>query len=208
MASGAVSGKAARKPFSPVNAAVLALVIEQPTHTYDVARRFEDRFAGLLDVGDARVYQAMERLTAQGLVEQLPLSSAERRRPSKPKCRNRATAEGARTHREWLAESMRDDPMRTQLRQRLLSLTVHDTTAVLDVISRYERACTTQIAAAPVPPEDAEASTAEEIMDSLRDRLFAELDRVMMQACLEWVAFGRAQTQMADARIRQLSEER
>jgi DNA-binding PadR family transcriptional regulator len=178
---------------------VLALVLEQPSHPYEVWQRFDERFGSLIPVGTSRIYKAVKSLRDNGLVEEFQPGSTRA---------YRATAVGARTHREWLAEDMRDDPLRVELQRRLLSLTVHDTTAVLDVVSRYERACAAEVAAAPLPPEGAQGDSAAEIVDTLRQQLLAEERRVMLQARLAWIAFARVHTQQAAERIRQLEDRR
>jgi DNA-binding PadR family transcriptional regulator len=176
---------------------VLALVVEQPGHRYDVWQRFDERFGSLIPVGSSRIYKAVKSLRDGGLVEEFRAG---------PNRGYRASALGARTHREWLAEDMRDDPLRAELLRRLLSLTVHDTTAVLDVVARYERACAAEMSAAPLPPEGADGDSAAEIVNTLREQLLAEERRVMMQARLAWSAFARVHTLDAAQRIRQLSE--
>ena len=183
--------------LSPVHAAVLALVVEQPDHRYRLWLRFDERFGGLIPVGSSSIYKAVGWLRDGGLVEEF--RDGGRRG-------YRASALGARTHREWLAGEMVNDPLRAELLRRLLSLTVQSTTAILDLIARYERACAAEISAAPLPPEGADGDSAAEIVDTLREQLLAEERRVMMQARLAWSAFARVHTLDAARRIRQLSE--
>ncbi len=178
-----------------MGAAVLALVIEKPSYGYEVWQRFEERFGSLLDVGSSRIYQVVNALLEEGLIEQVPGRGAGSRRQPKP--RYRATALGALEHRRWLAEELRDDPLRTELHRRLLAIGVDDATTMLELVDRYEQACLDEMAQlgghAPMSA-DARLSAA-----AVRDRLLAEEQRLVLEARLKWILFARRQLQAAAA---------
>jgi DNA-binding PadR family transcriptional regulator len=175
--------KRRRQGRTPVNAAVLALVIEKPSYGYEVWQRFEERFRGVLEVGSSRIYQAVDGLLDDGLIEELPGAAAAGRRQPRP-C-YRATARGAQAHREWLAEELRGDPTRIELNRRLLATGAHDALALADVIDRYERACLDEMAQLRTVVRDA--------APTLRDRLLAEERRLVLEARLKWILFARGQ---------------
>jgi DNA-binding PadR family transcriptional regulator len=175
-----------------VGAAVLALVIEKPSYGYEVWQRFERRFGGLLDVGPSRIYQAVNGLLDDGLVEVLPGSADGTRRQPRP--RYRATARGTRAHREWLAEELRADPVRFELRQRLLAIGADDASALLEIVDRYEQACLddmTELRTTTDPASTGADATA------VCERLLAEERRLVLEARLKWILFARRQLEAA-----------
>jgi DNA-binding PadR family transcriptional regulator len=58
---------------SPVNWALLGLLIEHPTYAYDLAQRFERRYGEALTLSNiGHVYTALGALEGRGLVEEIP----------------------------------------------------------------------------------------------------------------------------------------
>jgi DNA-binding PadR family transcriptional regulator len=168
---------------TPVNAAVLALVIEQPSYGYEVWQRFEARFSGVLDVGASRIYQAFDGLLDEGLIEELPGAADATRR--QPRQRYRATDRGRQSHRAWLAEELHGDPARLELNRRLLATAGDDRASLLDVIDRYEQACLDEMA-------QLHTATCAAV-GALRDRLLAEERRLVLEARMKWILFARHQ---------------
>ena len=169
-----------------MNAAVLALVIEKPSYGYEVWQRFDVRFGELLDVGASRIYQAVNGLLEAGLIEELPRRRSDSRRQPRPSYR--ATADGLRVHREWLAEELRGDPTRLELNRRLLATGGDDEPTLLAVIDRYEQACLDEMAQLRTGTGD----------EPIRDRLLAEERRLVLEAQLKWIAFARRQLHAAE----------
>lgn len=172
-----------------MHAAVLALVIEKPSYGYEVWQRFEARFAGVIDVGASRIYQAFDGLLEGGLIEQLPGAAGGSRRQPRP-C-YRATARGANVHRTWLAEELRSDPTRLELNRRLLVAGADDVPTLLAVVDRYEQACLDEIAALPTDIRSEPGA--------MRDRLLTEERRLVLEARMKWVLFARRQLEAAGA---------
>ncbi len=172
-----------------MRAAVLALVIEQPSYGYEVWQRFEARFADVIDVGASSIYQAFDGLLEDGLIEQLPGAAGGSRRQPRP-C-YRATVRGTEAHRAWLAEELRSDPTRLELKRRLLATGADDIPTLLQVVDRYEQACLDEIGALPI--ETRSAPTA------MRDRLLAEERRLVLEARMKWILFARHQLEAVGA---------
>jgi DNA-binding PadR family transcriptional regulator len=173
----------------PVQLAVLALLIERPTYVYELSQRFDDRFGELLPVATGTVYKAVDGLLKRGLVERMAIEGEEDRRQPKP--HYRATADGARTLRQSLADDMRGDPFQADMLQRLMSVSVQDARAMLDLVDRYERVCLEQLGTlAPAPPPlvlgEPQTSFA-----TLRGELVAEERRLALEAQMKWVAYAR-----------------
>lgn len=167
---------------------MLALLIERPTYVYELSQRFDDRFGELLPIATGTVYKAVDGLLKRGLVERMAIEGEEDRRQPKP--HYRATADGARMLRQSLADDMRGDPFQADMLQRLMSVSVQDARAMLDLVDRYERVCLEQLGslAPPPPPLLGESQTS---FATLRGELVAEERRLALEAQMKWVAYAR-----------------
>src|SRR6266705_1532164 len=89
---------------------VLALVIEQPSHGYELIQRYQRRFGAFVPLSVPRVYGALDRLHEMGLIEPIALKG---RKPAPRQQRMRrsyrATEAGVEAYRRWVAERMRED---------------------------------------------------------------------------------------------------
>jgi DNA-binding PadR family transcriptional regulator len=126
-----------RTLHATVNWAVLGLVIEKPSYGYEIGRRFVSRFGGLVPASLSNIYTTLDRLVRLGLVEP---SHAEAATQSgrQHKLHYRATSEGARAYRAWLARRLRTVDQRSELMLRLLSVCMRGVPALDEVLSRYE----------------------------------------------------------------------
>lgn len=129
---------------SNVSAAVLSLVIEQPSVGASVCRRFETRYHGLLGSGRQHIYDTLARLVRQGLLERVPrdlldaLEGDDGRGPTADGYR--ATARGARAYRGWLTEPVEPSKLsRQETLIRLASTQPNDRATALALIDRYEQ---------------------------------------------------------------------
>jgi DNA-binding PadR family transcriptional regulator len=165
---------------------VLALVIERPGYAYQLWKRFEKRFGHLYPVGKPRIYQVVDQLVDQKLVEALKDDSGSARQP---KTRYRATPEGARRYREWLAGGIKDDPRREELLRRLLATGVNDARSMLRVVDIYERAYLDDMARAQVAPAD--DGLERDSVAAMRDTLIDEERRLTQEAQLRFINFAR-----------------
>jgi DNA-binding PadR family transcriptional regulator len=77
---------------------ILGLLAREPLHGYEVRQRFEDMLGGTWDVNIGSVYQVLQRLERDGLVE--PLGD----RGDRGRQVYRATAAGASALSEWLED--------------------------------------------------------------------------------------------------------
>lgn len=173
---------------SPVVTAVLALVIERPSYGYELSQRFDKRFGELYPVSRSRIYQVLDQLLRNGLIEQMPFEDA-RQSLRQPRPHYRATAEGARLHREWMAAAIQEDPRREELLRRLLATSARDARAMLQIVDIYERACLNDMARRDrldvlADPDDGPGSR-------LRDLLIAEEQRLVHETRLKFIAAAR-----------------
>ncbi|HUB74191.1 MAG TPA: helix-turn-helix transcriptional regulator [Solirubrobacteraceae bacterium] len=181
---------------SQVACAVLGLVIEKPSHGYEIGQRFERRFGGFLSVGRSSIYAALSSLMEAGLIEKMSArASTGVSQGAKAGAAYRATAQGARSYRGWLAERVRNDPQRAQMLGRMTLAGVHSVEAALDFIARYEQECVREAQELARPGEDAAGGRIG--ISGLLERLLIEERRRMIDAQLQWITYARAELRTA-----------
>jgi len=174
---------------SPVNWAVLGLVIEKPSYGYELGQRFDRRFGEFLPVSISNIYAALDRLEKAALIESLQTEPAPTPR-RQPRVHYRATAPGTHAYRGWLAERIRDDPQRSGLLGRLAVTGVQGREAMLEVIDRYERECLQESARVRLS-DRADCAAGASSLAGLMERLLAEEQRLSIGAQLQWIALAR-----------------
>jgi DNA-binding PadR family transcriptional regulator len=177
---------------SQVACAVLGLVIEKPSHGYEIGQRFENRFGAFLSAGRSSIYAALGSLMEQGLIEKMAgRSTTGVRRGAKAGAPYRATARGARAYRGWLAERVRNDPQRVEMLGRMTLAGVHSVEAAVDFIASYERECVREAQELARPGRSLVLDAGE--VSSVVERLLVEERRRMIDAQLAWITYARAE---------------
>jgi DNA-binding PadR family transcriptional regulator len=190
MKAGKASGDQAEKqdatPMrSPVNWALLGLIIERPSYAYDLAQRFERRYGEVLPLSNVgHIYTALGVLDGRALVEEIPGTRAGRQ----PKPHYCATPLGMLEYRDWLIGQLGEDRRRNQLFVLALGALTNEPQQILEVIRGYEQACVAQGMSTPI--SDA-AQSASDSAPALLSRLGEEENRLAVGAKLEWVAYAR-----------------
>lgn len=181
---------------SVVHWALLGLVIERPSYGYELAHRFENAYAGMLQLsGISYVYTALDTLQVRGLIQEIPGTRTGRQ----PKPRYRATAEGVRRYQERLIAQMREDLRRSSLFARQLAVFAQEPEMALDVIERYGQACL-EVAGDTTVPKASEGSA--DAVAGLASRLVSEDRRLAMEAKLPWIDYARREFRaLADGRL-------
>jgi DNA-binding PadR family transcriptional regulator len=183
---------------------VLALVLEQPSHGYEIYPRFEQRLGALLPTSKSSMYAILNRLEARGMIEQIVIEPSGRARKQHESRRSyRVTMMGAQAFRRWVAGRMRDDPERLELLVRIVSVRFLGVDTVLEVIDRYEADCVQEMKALPASdPEDQDYGVAELVellvLDQRRREVRARIDwathaRRILKAQAPRLAAGRAE---------------
>jgi DNA-binding PadR family transcriptional regulator len=116
MADRRTSKEVALDGKSPIRAAVLAVLIEQPGHGWDVARRASRRMGSSWRVDPKHIYPYLERLEREGLVRS---QKEQFERPPYVRDVYYPTAKGEEARQEWLAAPLTTGVMRTDLEVRL-----------------------------------------------------------------------------------------
>lgn len=177
-------------PRSPATWLVLALVIQQPSHGYEIERRYDSRFGSFLPLTTSRVYGALARLSDAGLIERIALKPEGRsRKQHKLRQSYRATRAGVQAYRQWAAERMLDDPQRIEILSRVASVGLLGFDAVVDVVDRYEQGCMQELMAIPPETERLEAGECEP--EELSECLIVEQRRRELQARRDWAVYAR-----------------
>src|ERR1700733_13801173 len=134
---------------SQVNWALLGLVIERPSYAYELARRFERTYEGVLTLSSvSHVYTALAALRERTLIEELPGTRVGRQ----PKPHYKATAKGHAGYAEWLVGQGDEDFCPQRLLVPPLYTFSRDPHAALRMLPRYEQACLTEAGRSPAAP--------------------------------------------------------
>jgi DNA-binding PadR family transcriptional regulator len=174
---------------SPLNWALLGLVIQRPSYGYELVQRFERTYEDSLELSSpSQIYTGLDMLVRRSLIEEFPPEDMAHPHAivRQPKPHYRATARGVREYQEWLIAHVREERRRSRL--FTCQLAALGPSAALGLIERYQRACLEE--ASRMPVVDREGSHAEDAI-GLTSRLVAEIDRLAMGARLEWIEYAR-----------------
>jgi DNA-binding PadR family transcriptional regulator len=170
---------------SPVNWALLGLVIERPSYAYELAQRFDRTYEGALSLSStSHVYTALRTLEERGLVEEVPGSGTGRQ----PKPRYRATDEAVEEYQRWLIGQLDEEQRRQRLFAMELAALMSDPEIARTVIDGYEQACLQEGGDSPL---SVERGTCEEAESQLAERLASEQKRLAVGARLQWIQYVR-----------------
>ncbi len=169
---------------SPVNWALLGLVIERPSYAYELARRFERVYDGALSLSSvSHIYMALPALLERGLIEEI--RSAE---PSKrSKRRYRATELGVAEHGQWIVRQVSEERRRRQVLVSQLGALAHEPQRAIELLDAYEQACLAEMSTAPPAGIRAGGTT------GLVSRLLDEDTRLGLAAELRWTQYARSE---------------
>jgi DNA-binding PadR family transcriptional regulator len=179
---------------SPVNWALLGLVIERPSYAYELAHRFERTYEGALSLSSvSHVYTALTTLKSRALIEEIPGTRTGRQ----PKPRYRATVMGLEEYRGWLLGQLSEDRRRQRLFVLQLAALTRNPQAALEIVADYERACLAEAGKAPM----ADGRAGSDGDGALVARLISEEHRLALGAKLAWAQYARRELgALADAR--------
>ncbi len=198
MGVGTARGQALAPMHSPVNWALLGLVIERPSYAYELAHRFERTYEGALSLSSvSHVYTALATLRERELVQELPGT----RGAPRSRRRYEATATGIDEHARWLVGQVSEERRRQRLLIAQLGALARSPQRAIEVLDAYERACMLEVADAPAAGEGIPGMT------GLVARLIGEETRLAVAAKLRWVHYARAQVRELADRGRAIGEE-
>ncbi len=170
---------------SPVNWALLGLVIARSSYAYELAQRFDRTYDGALSLSStSHVYTALTSLLDRGMIEEIPGSGTERQ----PKPRYRATQDGVKHYQHRLVGQLEEERRRQRLFAMELAALMSEPELALDVIDGYEQACLKEAGASTLDSRDA---SPEEAGTRLAGRLANEENRLAVGARLAWIQYVR-----------------
>lgn len=181
---------------SPVNWALLGLVIERPSYAYELAKRFERTYGTVLTLSAvSHAYTALAALRERELIEEMPGTRTGRQ----PKPHYRATAKGAEAYGMWLVGQVGEDLRRHELFVLQFATFTGDPPTALKILERYEDECLMQARDTSVTAHDRSGLGR---APDLAARLASEDRRVTLSAKLAWVQFARGELNALRARRR------
>jgi len=170
---------------SPVNWALLGLVIERPSYAYELAQRFERTYEGALSLSStSHVYTALRALEDRGLVEEIPGSGTGRQ----PKPCYRASEGAVEHYQRWLVSQLAEERRRQRLFAMELAALMSDPGLARGVIDGYEQACVREGGDSPLRATNERSP---DLGSRLANRLACEQNRLAVGARLEWVQYVR-----------------
>jgi DNA-binding PadR family transcriptional regulator len=174
---------------SSIHWAVLGLLIERPGHGYDVFQRFDDAYAGAIELTThSQMNGAVKALEQRGLIERLPAEASNPGAQSQRRIIYRATAGGLRAYEHWLMSySPRSADAPGVFARMLAGLPVETALAVID---RYEQACLSEISGTRLLRADQNAAGDAQ---ALAARLIAEEKHLALTAKIQWARYARSQ---------------
>jgi DNA-binding PadR family transcriptional regulator len=185
MGAGVVGTAQTTPMHSPVNWALLGLVIERPSYAYELAQRFERTYEGALSLSSvSHVYTALATLRERGLVQELEAGSA----PARSRRRFVATQLGLEEHAQWLVAQVAEERRRQRLLVLQLGALARTPERALEVLGAYENECLAEAATAPAGGAETIAG-----ISGLSARLLGEEARLRIAAKLRWSQYARAQ---------------
>jgi DNA-binding PadR family transcriptional regulator len=170
---------------SPVNWAILGLLIERPSYGLELANRYQRVYADVLPVsGESHVYSALDALETRAMIETIPGIGVGRQ----PKPHYQATLQGVRSYEDWLVEQVDAQSRRQELWVRQLAIFAHDPEAALQILGRYERQYLKGAGRTGRLPDGSAIDSRGELIDGL----VAEQQRIAVGGMLSWLRYAHA----------------
>jgi DNA-binding PadR family transcriptional regulator len=187
--------------------ALLGLVIERPGYAYELARRFNRAYEGLIKLSTpSQAYPCLDALRDHGLIE---IFEREDRREDREQRRRklyyRATARGIAAYESHLLAQMLDVDRRERLYFRKLAVLAREPRRINALLDRFETASVreneiattwqpdrTEQDAAKVTESERELVLGMNVSARLAKKLRAEARRLALAAKIEWVKIARA----------------
>jgi DNA-binding PadR family transcriptional regulator len=181
---------------SPINWALLGLLIARASYGYELMQRFERTYGDTLELSSrSQIYTALDSLARRGLIERV--RGARATDPERqPKPHYRASDAGIRAYERWLIEQVSDDERRSRLIAGHFAALPSE--HALRVLESCAEVCLD--AASRLSAEDSEHRS--ERPQALAERLAGEEERLRAGAILTWIEYARSELCTAVSRTR------
>ena len=190
MESARLNDRGAAAMRSPINWALLGLLIQRPSYGYELMQRFERTYGDTLELSSrSQIYTALDSLARRGLIEHAQDAHVEDS-VRQPKLHYRATEAGICAYEQWLIEQVSQDERRSCLiAQHFAALSPEH---ALRVLERCAEVCLE--AAGRLPTDDEEELSGR---PALAERLAGEECRLRTGAVLSWIEYARSELRAA-----------
>ena len=185
MGEGKSEGRQTPPMHSQVNWSLLGLVIKRPSYAYELAKRFERTYEGVLSLSSvSHIYTALASLKDRSLIERIPGTGTEAQR----KPIYKATEHGIEEYRKWLLGALGEDRRRQQLFLLQLAALIDNPDAALGILRDYEQECEEQKAKTHTRERTNETVEAN---GGLVARLLTEEQRLVLDAKFTWAQYAQ-----------------
>lgn len=168
---------------SQISWTLLGLIIERPSHGYELLKRFERIYGDKLPLAsNSHAYTALKALKRHGLIETLPGTDT-----GPQKAKHRATAAGLAAYHDWMRGQVAEDRRRHHVFLLQMTALSRDPEQALAILADYERSCLSDNADGSLPAPDHAGALA------LQARLIAEEKRVTAGARVQWARYARSE---------------
>jgi len=179
---------------------VLGLLVERPGYGYDLQQRIDARL-GFLGLSESAVYKILERLEADGWIEETGARRIGATRRGAPRVMYRATSLGRERFRAWIAAPCERAVLRDELQAKLNVAEPDDLPELLAGAEAQARACLAELATLSRP---ALASVAEPEVP-WRDAATMMVDDFRVRSLQTLVDWLDAICELMEERIRRAS---
>ncbi len=196
MGEGKSEGRQTPPMHSQVNWSLLGLVIKRPSYAYELAKRFERTYEGVLSLSSvSHIYTALAGLKDRSLIERLPGTGTE----AQQKPIYKATEQGITEYRGWLLGQIGEDRRRQQLFVLQLAALFPHPDLTLGILCDYEQECEEEKAKTrtrEITNETVEAN------GGLVARLLDEEQGLVLDAKLAWVQYAQRELEAFNQAVR------
>lgn len=181
---------------SPINWALLGLLIQRPGYGYELVQRFERTYEDTIELSSrSQIYTALDSLARRGLIEHAQGGRMEE--PARqPKLHYRTSEAGIRAYERWLVEQVSDDERRSRVIARHFAAL--ETDHALRLLERCAEACLDAVGRLAAEEDGHRAAHP----GALAERLGGEEERLRAGAILSWIEYARSELRAAAARTR------
>src|SRR5215831_13482587 len=184
MESARLNDRGAAAMRSPINWALLGLLIQRSSYGYELVQRFERTYADTLELSSrSQIYTALDSLARRGLIEHAR-NARDADPVRQPKLYYRATRSGVCAYERWLVEQVSDDERRSRLIARHFAALAPE--HALGVLERCAQACLDAAGRLEEAEGDEHRS---EHPGALAERLAGEEERLRVGAILSWIEY-------------------
>ena len=126
-------------------------MIDRPSYGYGLQQQITERL-GFLELAESAIYKTIERLEADGWVEEVGEKQAGRTRRGAPRVLYRATPEGTEQFQRWMHEPCDRAVVRDELHAKLALADPTDLPQLLEMAEEQAQACLAELTALNRPP--------------------------------------------------------